>query len=237
MVSGGWVSTWVAPEKAARIYLPFVEKGFRVFLVRHGSSPKFNIPEILDGVRLAVQFVHTNAARYGIDPRRIGVFGASAGGHLSLMLGATAPTPDHRVAAVVAYFPPTDLRGWVGGDRAANDAFAALRFSPSKAADYSPLLHVTSDDPPTLLIHGDQDRLVTLSHSEKILAEFKARGVPSELIVMKGAAHGFKGEDGLKARDAVIALVREVPDEALNRRRYDVGRAVVPRQHLVGFII
>jgi acetyl esterase/lipase len=205
MVSGGWRSGWVAPEKAAALFRPLVDKGFKVFAVRHGSSPKFNIPEIVDDVRLAVRFVHAQAGRYGIDASRIGVYGASAGGHLSLMIGTAPVEPADRVAAVVAYFPPTDLRGWVSEDPESNKRYPALRFSPSKGADYSPLLQVTPDDPPTLLIHGDKDPLVPLSHSEKILAEFKAKNVSAELLIIPGGGHGFMGDDQVRARNAMVA--------------------------------
>ena len=66
-------------------------------------------------------------------------------------------------------------------------------------------MQVTPDDAPTLLIHGDKDPLVPLSHSEKILAEFKAKNVPTELLVIPGGGHGFKGDDDVRARAAMIA--------------------------------
>ena len=216
MVSGGWRSNWVPPETAVNLFRPLVDKGFKVFAVRHGSSPKFNIPEIVEDVRLAVRFVRMNAGRFGVDADRLGVYGGSAGGHLSLMLGTTSDDGNasarnevervsDRVSAVVAYFPPTDLRQWVSDDPKSNGAFPALRFDPAKGPAYSPLLQVTPDDPPTLLIHGDKDPLVNLEHSEKILAEFKKQNVPSELIVMPGAGHGFRGEDAIKAQNAMTA--------------------------------
>ena len=205
MVSGGWRSNWAPPETAVAMFRPLVAKGFKVFAVRHGSSPKFNIPEIVEDVRLAVRFVHAQASRYGLDATRLGVYGGSAGGHLSLMLGTTPASAEDRVAAVVAYFPPTDLRGWVSEDPASNQSYPALRFSPAKAGDYSPLLQVTPNDAPTLLIHGEKDPLVPLSHSEKILAEFKARNVPTELLVIPGGGHGFKGDDETRARNAMVS--------------------------------
>lgn len=203
MVSGGWRSNWAPPEQSLQMFAPLVEKGFKVFAVRHGSSPKFNIPEIVDDVRLALRFVRASAGRLGFDSSRIGVYGGSAGGHLSLMLGTTAAGSD-RVAAVVAYYPPTDLRAWVSEDPNSNRNYPALRFSPSKAGDYSPLLHVTPDDAPTLLIHGDKDTLVPLSHSQQILAAFQEKNVPAELLVIPGAGHGFRGADEALARSAMI---------------------------------
>jgi dipeptidyl aminopeptidase/acylaminoacyl peptidase len=104
------------------------------------------------------------------------------------------------VTAVVAYFPPVDLREWVGP----SERFPALEFDPKLAESVSPLLHVTADDPPTLLIHGDKDDLVKLDNSERILAAFQKEKVTCELIVVSGAGHGFGGEDGKRASKALI---------------------------------
>ena len=212
MVSGGWYSRWRPPEQSIGWFKPMLDKGFTVFAVRHGSSPKYVIPEIIEDVRRSVRFIRLRAGDYGVDPERLGVAGASAGGHLSLMLGTASDNGDpnakdevlritDRVAAVVAYFPPTDLREWVNK---APD-YPALNFEEAKAADCSPLLHVSEDDPPTLLIHGDKDELVPIDHSEKILAEFEKHKVTSELLVIKGAEHGFRDEDGKRASDALVA--------------------------------
>lgn len=216
MVSGGWYSRWQQPEQSRKLFEPLLDKGFTVFAVRHGSSPKFDIPEAVADVRRSVRFVRANAKRFGIDADRIGVFGGSAGGHLSLMLGtASSPgDPDakdpldrvsDRVAAVVAYFPPTDIRPWVTDPKSKYYTnYPALRFDTKQAGDYSPLLQVSKDDAPTLLIHGDKDKLVPISHSERILAEFNEKKVPSELIVIEGAAHGFQGDDNRRAQEALI---------------------------------
>jgi acetyl esterase/lipase len=212
IVSGGWYSRWRPPEESIDWFRPMLDKGFTVFAVRHGSSPKYAIPEIIEDVRRSVRFIRLRARDFGVDPERLGVAGASAGGHLALMLGTASDNGDpnakdevlrinDRVAAVVAYFPPTDLRAWVNKV----PDYPALNFEEAKAADCSPLLHVTEDDPPTLLIHGDSDKLVPIDHSEKILAEFKKHNVTSELLVIKGAGHGFKGEDGKRASEAMVA--------------------------------
>ncbi len=212
IVSGGWYSGWRPPEKSIGWFQPMLDKGFTVFAVRHGSSPKYVIPEIIEDVRRSVRFIRLRAKKFGVDPERLGVTGASAGGHLSLMLGTASDKGDpdsadevlrtsNRVAAVVAYFPPTDIRPWVNKV----PGFPALNFEEEKAADCSPLLHVSKDDPPTLLIHGDKDELVTIDHSENILAKFKEHKVVSKLMVIKDAAHGFRGEDGKRAAQAQVA--------------------------------
>lgn len=195
MVSGGWVSTWAPPEQYAAMFQPMLLNGYSVIAVRHGSSPKYVIPEIVADVRLAHQYVHDHAEQMHIDPKRLGVFGFSAGGHLSLMLGTTANDATAanapRIAAVAAIFPPTDLGPYVVQGNPRREQFPALKFEPKKSEDYSPLLQVTSVDAPTVLVHGDKDELVPLWHSEKIKDAFEKAKVPTELLVIEGAGHGF----------------------------------------------
>jgi acetyl esterase/lipase len=218
MVSGAWVSMWVPPEDFVKPQAPFglkhfrglVDHGYTLFIVRHGSSPQFKVPEAVADVRRAVRYIRQHAKDFDIDPNRIGVCGGSAGGHLSLMLGTASDEGNksskdeidrtsNRVAAVVAYFPPVDLREWVGDKR-----FPALHFDAELADSVSPILYVSKDDPPTLLIHGDKDELVKLDNSERILEAFKKEGVPCELVVMVGAGHGFGGKQGKDASEALV---------------------------------
>ncbi len=200
MVSGGWVSTWVAPEQAINMYRPLLQRGYTVIAVRHGSSPRYVVPEAVADVKLALQYIADNAEKLEVDATKLGVYGFSAGGHLSLILGtqtndakpANGKAP--HVAAVVAVFPPTDLAPYVEPGNPRREQFPALRFEPSDARDVSPLFSVTSDDAPTLLYHGDKDELVPLWHSEKIVDAFKAAKVETDLVVFEGAAHGFNQE-------------------------------------------
>jgi acetyl esterase/lipase len=197
MVSGGWVSRWAPPEQLAQTLLkPLIEKGYTVIALRHGSSPKYVIPEIALDIRQAIEHIAAHCEAYAIDPDRLGVFGFSAGGHLSLLLGTQT---NHRedgikIGAVVAVFPPTDLAPYVQKDNPLRERFPSLKFEPSEAEKYSPLHHVTADDAPTLLVHGDKDELVPIWHSHKIRDEFLKVSVTNKLITMEGAAHGFDSD-------------------------------------------
>lgn len=118
VASGGWVS---AKEMVNRAFFnEMLKRGYVVFVVVHGSQPKFTIPEVLEDMNRAVRFIRFHAKDYGVDPERIGIMGASAGGHLSLMQGCAskdgnpqAKDPVDRVsskvAAVGCFFPPTDF--------------------------------------------------------------------------------------------------------------------------------
>ena len=216
MESGGWRSQWRPTVASVERYRELLDHGFTVFTIRHGSSPKFVIPEIVQDVRRAVRFIRLHARDLGIDPNRLGVWGGSAGGHLSLVLGTasddgdpSAEDPvlrmDSRVAAVVAYYPPVDLRRMARGTDPSQGSrrFPALNFEAADAPAFSPLLHVTPDDPPTLLIHGDQDGLVNVRHSQLMYEALQEHGVESALIIIEGAGHGFRGTDATRASAAM----------------------------------
>jgi acetyl esterase/lipase len=126
VVSGGWFSSH-NNINAGFIAEP-LKRGYTVFEVCHGSQPKFTIPEILEDMNRSLRFIRFHAKEYNVDPDKIGIMGASAGGHLSLMQG-TAGTPgksdakdpvdrvSSRVQAVACFFPPTDFLNYGGSGK------------------------------------------------------------------------------------------------------------------------
>jgi acetyl esterase/lipase len=218
VVSGGWFSSHLNINAA--FVDEFLKRGYTVFAVVHGSQPKFTIPEILEDMHRATRYIRSHAKEYGFDPNRIGISGASAGGHLSLMQGMAGAPGDpkakdpidrvsSRVQAVACFFPPTDFLnyGKKGEDALGRGvlvnykaAFVFQEFDKSTKAyvpvtdeqrflaigrKISPITHVTSDDPPTLIIHGDADKLVPIQQAEIVVAKLKKAGVP------EGAVHGW----------------------------------------------
>jgi len=153
VVAGGWRSShdWIGDENSELIR-PFLERGYTVFSVVLCSMPRFTIPELLEDVHRAARFIRFHAAKYGINPEAIGVYGASAGGHLSLMLGFTggpgsadAADPidrvSSRVQAIAQFYGPTDFLNYGGpGELAAGEgrladlksAFDFLRFDSAQ---------------------------------------------------------------------------------------------------------
>lgn len=130
VVSAGWTSdfNWVLMFKG--LTKPISDRGYTIFYVMHGSQPKYAANEAIPDLRRAIRFIRFHAADYAIDPAHIGISGASAGGHLSLMAGTTgdegnAAAKDEvdrvssRVQAVACFFPPADFLNWKApGDNA-----------------------------------------------------------------------------------------------------------------------
>ena len=212
IVSGGWQSSVEMARLIAQgLYPPLNDKGFTVFAVRHGSSPRYPMSAIVADTRRAVRFIRQHAREYGVDPDRIGVFGSSAGGQLALLLGTTADAGDpsasdavlresSRVAAVVAYFPPTDLSRW--GNRRAFPATAAL--TEAEAAQYSPIRFVSSGAAPSLIVHGDADTVVPIVEGQTMHTALTDAGVPASFMRIEGAGHGFSGADLERASAAMV---------------------------------
>lgn len=208
VASGAWYSDRgkINDHKRAQMYDIFCGKGYTVFAVRPGSRTRFSIADMAANVKTGIAWVKKHAADYQIDADRLGLTGASAGGHLASLVGVTADDKA-AVKAVGVFFPPTDFVEYRGKKLDfANASEAELdplrKFvwpaggGPAsgseleqKLTEISPARLVTSKAPPFLIIHGDADMMVPLSQSEKLIAALKAAGVANELIVKKGGAH------------------------------------------------
>jgi acetyl esterase/lipase len=204
VVSGGWISDHsMLKDVGPDIKRTFVDGGFTVFEVVHGAQPRFKVAEIVEQVRTAVRFVRAHATDYGIDTNRVGVSGISTGGHLSLMI---AGSPDSPVNAVAAIAPPTDLADWgkpafVFTDDPQLAMFVpALGFDPKTphkdvealAKQLSPITYVSAKYPPTLIIHGDSDRVVPLQQAQIMDHALGEAGVEHKLEVIPGGGHDDK---------------------------------------------
>ena len=199
VLSGAWFSeeAQVRQHLQARLFDIYCARGYTVFMVRPGSRTLFPADRMVEHIGRAVTFIRSRASTYGIDPTRIGMTGASAGGHLTLLALATAPGLDIKAAAV--FFPPTDFLEWGTSGRLV-DGLEGLFFSggqagrtpqeiEQKARDISPARRVTRALPPVLLIHGDADPTVPLQQSEKMVRVLKEAGGDARLIVKPGGGH------------------------------------------------
>jgi len=180
--------------------------GYVVFDIDYRLSPPPNWRDAPADVACAVGWVKENATRYGVDPDRVALLGRSAGGHLALLAayteGHAAPTPgcaarnvqDTGVAAVAAFYPPTDLArlssaGYLDGmDRFLGGSRGAF---PERYRLLSPVYRVDAGDPPTFLAYGGDDRIVPPGESELLAEQLREAGVPHHLVELPWANHTF----------------------------------------------
>lgn len=200
---GGWRK---GTKDACRMVF-LVKEGFAVASVEYRLAPEGAFPDPLHDCKAAVRFLRANATQYGIDPHRIGVAGASAGGHLAALVGMTGDDAkwegtlgpqgvSSRVQAVCDYFGPTDLTT-VAGTQWDNPKGAVYHLlggtvaqHAQAARDASPLFHVAKGNPPFLILHGDSDQTVPLSESQNLARAIKEQGVDVQLDILPGAGHG-----------------------------------------------
>jgi acetyl esterase/lipase len=211
-------------EAAKRGYVA-VTISYRLTDPDANGKPANPFPAQIEDAKCAVRWLRANAEKYHVDPNRIGVVGASAGGHLSLLVGVTDESQklegsggnngvSSRVQAVVNYFGPTDLGHLFSTSQRASKPLSNLIGGPPEkhAQAYalaSPITHVTKDDPPTLTLHGDVDQVVTPDQASLFDAAMKRAGAPHTLMMLEGQGHGFKGAAAAKARAAMYAFFDE----------------------------
>jgi acetyl esterase/lipase len=186
------------------------------------ATPIF--PAQLHDVKAAIRWLRANSDKYGIDPMRIGVTGASAGGHLSLMLGLSDEESDlegdgehldqsSRVQAVVNVFGPTDMEACYTSSSVAWIFRLFLGGTPDQQAvtysQASPIFFATADDPPVLTLHGDQDLLVPIAQAKMLDAKMQSVGGDHSLRVFEGSGHGFAGETRKQADAAMWAFFQK----------------------------
>jgi acetyl esterase/lipase len=219
---GGWVSRFNPPERLGARDVPnydeVLKRGFTLIQLRHGSSPRYNVPEVAADVDRGVRHIHMTAAQLGIDVNRIGIYGNSCGGMHAVLVGVKGDSGNPaaedpvmragtRVAAVVSFYAPTDL------DPAAqavlpldarNTRYPALNFDYAKhVKEVSPIHHISADDPPTLILHGDKDETVPVKEAHSFHAAFQQKGVATHVIIFPGAGHSFQANDARRAATAL----------------------------------
>jgi dipeptidyl aminopeptidase/acylaminoacyl peptidase len=219
VVSGGWHSdrAKIRDHERAQTFQILCGKGYTVFAIRPGSVTKFSAAEMLAHINDGIHWVKEHANDYKIDRDRLGLMGASAGGHLACLAAVTArdgkndgsngdKTADTRVKAVAVFFPITDFLNYNGkavdacGGSDMGKVVRKLAF-PQGLGDVtdsemnqglrgiSPAHLVTPQSPPFLLIHGDADPAVPLQQSERMVSALKRANVPAELVVKRGGGH------------------------------------------------
>ena len=220
---GGW---WTANQRAASAFLDFpavlanlAQRGYVVASIEYRLSGEAPFPAQLQDLQEAVRFLRANAARFGIDPAKVALWGMSAGAQLAALGAVTcearrsAHWTRHRAASPTACRDssagsgPTISTAYMRESKNDTSVRALLRCgadacAPAALAEASPIRFVDGKDPPVLLIHGLADIQVSPAQSQAFSERLRTAGVPVELLLIADVGHGFIGATPVSTRDA-----------------------------------
>lgn len=202
----------VEPAKA------LARQGFAVLAQEYRLTGEAPFPANIHDVKRAIRWAKSHAEELGFDPDRLCLEGHSAGAHLVLLAAGTPEDPrldppeglggvSTRVAAVVAIYPPTLFH--MGEARPSGSLPARVLpgadASEEAAALASPIEHLTADYPPTMLLHGDADKVVPVSASRRFEERLRAVGGKVDLHIYAGLPHGFANHPEI--RPAMMGMI------------------------------
>jgi acetyl esterase/lipase len=201
---------WLEGDKEKPPGLGFLRHGFALASINYRLSQDAVFPAQLIDCKAAVRWLRAHASENGIDPNRIGVWGASAGGHLVALLGTTGDVKEFdtgenlgvssRVQAVCDWFGPTDftqitshpsdLKYDTPDSPEARLIGGPIAQNIEKAQRANPIRYITKDDPPFLIMHGEKDPVVPFEESQWLADALQKAGVHVTFHIVPGAGHG-----------------------------------------------
>jgi acetyl esterase/lipase len=225
---------WVTGDRTGGPAIRQARRGYAVASIDYRLAPRYTWPAQVEDTKAAVRWLRANAARFNLDPDRIGVFGTSSGGHLAAVLGTSGGVPSlegmhlgnaqfsSRVKAVVDFYGPTDLLKLEEQKLPCFPLNGNLPFLPpsllmgcpiqdcrEKTATANPMTYITPDDPPFLIVQGLLDCLVPFRQSVMLHDALQAKGVDSTLILIPAGEHGGNEFDEQKYKQAVSDFLDE----------------------------
>lgn len=208
---GGWQNG--SKEGCPPLREGYTDRGFAVASINYRLSGHATFPAQIEDCKAAIRWLRANAKKYNLDPKRFGVWGSSAGGHLVALIGTSGgvkefdvgPNLDQSsaVQAVCDYYGPTDFITFVTTPRYESHAKpdapeakligGAVLENKDKAAKVNPITYVSRDDPPFLIVHGDKDTTVPINQSQLLFEALKKNGTQVHFHTIHGAGHGRPG--------------------------------------------
>lgn len=219
---GGWKQGTYKKNRAAWL----AGHGYAAASIEYRFSSEAIFPAQIHDCKAAIRFLRANAKTYGLDPDRIGVWGGSAGGHLAALLGTSGGIRElegdfgnvdqsSRVQAVCEFYGPTDFSRVRSGAEVTPLLGGTAQEKPELAKLASPITHVTKDDPPFLIVHGDADDIVPVSQADIFYNALRKAGVEVALIKVKNGNHGLTAPEEQPSRSDVEKRVAEFFDKCL----------------------
>jgi acetyl esterase/lipase len=219
---------WIMGDRTGGPALRQAARGYAVASIDYRLAPQHVWPAQVEDAKAAVRWLRANAARFQLDPDRIGVFGASSGGHIGAVLGTSGGVAaleglelgnaqfSSRVKVVVDFFGPTDLLQMEAQKLPCIPLNGNAAFMPpsllmgcpiqqcrEKTATANPMTYVTPDDPPFFIMQGMLDCLVPFQQSVMLHDALVQGGASSQLVLVPNGDHGGKAFDEPKYKQLV----------------------------------
>jgi acetyl esterase/lipase len=220
---GGWMGGHTRQSGAftdfTAVLADLAARGYVVASLEYRLSREAPFPAAINDVRTAIRFLRANAARFGIDPARVAIWGGSAGGQLAALAaldcghGADGedksnPGQSDCVQAAVGWYGVYDFATMpASAIPTAENAYLDCQkpaCPTDRIAAASPAAHIDAKDPPMLLIHGTEDKTVPVGQSRELAATLKAANVPVTLDIIDGVGHSWIGADAAATRAASL---------------------------------
>ena len=198
---GGWSSGDRKEIRGMRDLPMFTDAGYVVIAIDYRLAPEYHFPAMIQDVKCAVRYLRAHAEEYNLDPDRFAAWGLSAGGHLVSLLGLADESAgwdvgeyldqSSRVQAVISMFGLVDLTVLDPESELMQMLFGVSHVDSADLARASAATYISPDDPPFMIVHGNRDWVVPQAQSVNFDARLDAAGVPSQLLLVKNAGHGF----------------------------------------------
>lgn len=232
LVRRGWSAvvfahggSWSAGDKSMLTFVDVAkmrQSGILLVSVDYRLAPEYQFPAMIEDMKCAVRYLRAHAGEYNLDPERIGAMGGSAGGHLAALLGVTDSSAGFEVGEYLEYSSRVRAVVSISGLSDLTPPFTAKLFfdrmsifGTTKQSDpifrqASPVKHITVDDPPFLIIHGEQDETVPINQSDILFRELQAVGLEAEFIRVKNADHSYESVGDASISPSASEIVNSI---------------------------
>ena len=208
-----------APHEAEPYALKLNEMGIWAFVVDYSVAP-YGHPVQLGQARRAVSYVRYNAAKYGIDVKKIAVMGSSAGGHLAALCATSkekfiydetdkVAITDYRPNAQILCYPVTDEDSHGGSYE---NLIGNKKIREYKAKAVNPIALADVNTPPAFIWHTSSDPSVDVKGTYRYATRLSELGVPVEMHIYPVGGHGLGLANGLYGRGTEVYVQRWIED-------------------------